>query len=155
MVSCLVLLAGFCFSGPQIGMDMNDFGLGYRVSVTAPTYKAEIVGTDVFMMHDFRKAPQACVDKTCVRYIKSCDEDAKGVRCEYRITWPGLIADGGMVISAANRDALQTAEKEIQKIVYAESGDTKIPLSLMTVVSNRDALRDCPGGVTAAQCNPA
>lgn len=155
MVGCLVLLAGFCFSGTQIGMEMNDFGLGYRVSVTAPTYQAEITGTDVFMMHDFRKASQACADKTCVRYIKTCDEDAKGIRCDYRITWPGLIYDGGVVIAAANREALATAEKQIQKIVYADSGDTKIPLSLMTTVSGRDALQDCPEGVTTAQCNPA
>jgi hypothetical protein len=153
MVSCLVLLAGFCFSGQQIDMHMSDFGLGYSVSVTAPTYKAEFGGTDVLAMHDFRNAPKACVEKTCVRYIKTCDE--AGARCEYRITWPGLISDGGVVISATNREALQIAETEIQKIVYAEGGEAKIPLSRMTVVSDHGALRDCPGGVTAEQCNPA
>ncbi|MGN6147188.1 MAG: hypothetical protein ACTHPD_01475 [Rhizomicrobium sp.] len=154
MAGCLVLLAGFCFTGQHLDMSMQDFGLGYMAQVKAPSYEAEITGTDLLTMHDFRDAPKACVEKTCIRYIKICTDILKNeIRCEYRMTWPDLIADGGIVITAQNRDALAIAEREVRKIVYP--GDVQIPLSEMTVVMGNDALRECPDGMTAAQCNPA
>lgn len=154
MTGCLVLLAGFCFTGPHLDMSMQDFGLGYVARVRTASYTAEIAGTDVLTMHDFRNAPKACVEKTCIRYIKACaDEPENEVRCEYRMTWPGLIADGGIVITARNRDALAKAEREIRKVVYP--GTVQIPLSQMTAAAGEDALKECPAVMTTAQCNPA
>jgi len=153
MAGCLVLLAGFCFTGQHLDMSMQNFGLGYVATVKAGSYDAEIIGTDVLTMHDFRKAPKACAGKVCIRYIKTCTDQAQDVRCEYRMTWPGLIADGGVAITAQNRDALAQAEHEIQKVIYP--GETEIPLSDMTIVLDGDALEDCPAGMTTAQCNPA
>jgi hypothetical protein len=69
------------------------------------------------------------------------------------MTWPDLIADGGIVITAQDRQALAEAERDIQKLIYAD--ETLIPLSKMTVVLGEDALQDCPADMTAAQCNPA
>jgi hypothetical protein len=154
MAGCLVLLAGFCFTGQHLDMSLQNFGLGYVATVKAASYTAEITGTDVLTMHDFRSAPKACAEKACIRYIKTCADTDKGeIRCDYRLTWPGLIADGGIAVTAENRDALAEAEREIRKVVYP--GEAQIPLSQMTTVLDGDALRECPSGMTTAQCNPA
>lgn len=154
MAGCLVLLAGFCFTGQHLDMSMQDFGLGYITRVKAASYTAEIIGTDVLTMHDFRDAPKACVEKTCIRYVKTCADAPKSeIRCEYRMTWPGLVADGSIVVTAQNRDALGMAEQEIRKVIYP--GGTQIPLSEMTTVIGSDALKECPDGMTTTRCNPA
>jgi hypothetical protein len=153
MPSCLLLVAGFCLSGSAVHVDMNDFHMGYNVEIGGPGYKARLGGGDVMTMHDYRKAPQACADGACLRYIKTCTDLAGGaMRCDYRITWAGLIADGGITITADSRAALATAEGEIQKAVYRGETTTFVPLSLLTVTLPESSLKDCPG--EASTCNP-
>ena len=154
MAGCLVLLAGFCFTGPHLDMSLQNFGLGYVANVKTASYTAEIIGTDVLTMHDFRHAPKACAENVCMRYIKICGDTLEGeIRCDYRMTWPGLIADGGITVTAQNRDALAEAERDIRKIVYPS--ETQIPLSQMVTMLGGNALKECPADMTAAQCNPA
>jgi hypothetical protein len=155
MISCLLLMAGFCFSGHDVQAHMTNFGMGYTVEVTTGSYKAEFAGTDVMLMHDYRKAPTACAEGACDRYFKFCaDQTGGAVKCVYHLTWAGLSSDGAIVITAKDHAALATAESEIQNVISPGDKQVKIPLSLMTVLAPSDDIAVCPSDKMPTECNP-
>ncbi len=145
MFNCLVLIAGFCFSGADVQAHMHDFMMGYSAEMTAPGYKAQFGATDVPHLFDYRKAPKACVDGLCVRYLKVCaDQPGGAVSCSYWIAYAGWGGDGGIAVTADSRAALAVAERDIQKTRGPDGGkDVLIPLSALTILSAETDRKDC------------
>jgi hypothetical protein len=145
MFNCLVLIAGFCFSGADVTVHMHDFQMGYSGEVAAPGYKAQFGATDVPHLFDYRKAPKACIDGLCVRYLKVCDDQPGGaVVCSYWMAYAGWSGDGAVLVTADNRAALADAERDIQKTRVLDGGKgVLIPLSALTVLSKEADRNDC------------
>ena len=152
-VACFVLAFGLCFEGKHVKAEAQDFGLGRTLGVTAEHYSVDTAITDVIQMHDFRKSPKACVDGSCIRYHKHCAPAAKGIACDYRLVWPGVLPDGLVTITADDDAALAAAEREVSLIFTRDGKEAKLPFATMTVRSKDDLPPDCPGAAYDA-CDP-
>ncbi|MEJ1969315.1 MAG: hypothetical protein WDN03_11890 [Rhizomicrobium sp.] len=154
-VACLVLIAGLCFEGHTVKAEVANFGLGYSAEVTGEQYVVRTGGTDVVQMHDFRKAPKACADGVCVRYVKSCQPaHPAGIECRYAVVWPGIVPDGGISVTAASAEALATAGREVSIVVERDGKSAKLPLSALDVTADAHTLADCPAGMSFDACDP-
>ena len=142
-VACFVLAFGLCFDGKHVQVTADDFGMGRMLAVTAEHYRVHSAITDVIEMHDFRKSPRACVDDICIRYHKHCVPAEKGITCEYRVVWPGIVPDGLVTITADDDAALDAAEHEVSLAFTREGKTAKLPFSTMTVRDRSEAPPAC------------
>jgi hypothetical protein len=156
LLSCTIAFAGFCFSGIPIGFDGVDAGMGYRVHVETGTYVAESRGADAERPLDWRTAPKACLDDTCLRYWKRCTDAKPGLRCEYTFTGASVGESAyyrAISVTVSNEAALSTAESRIA-IELGEGKDAAmLPLGLLTERSSGEA-PFCPDGLKPAVCRP-
>ena len=155
MIRCMVLVAALCSDAHHVKTQMDNFGLGYVATIIAESYEVHSGATDVIDMHDFRKAPKACVDGTCIRYHKFCAPAAGAkVQCSYRVVWPGIVPDGAVSIVANDRDALTLAEQETSLIVERDGKSARIPFASMTVLAPANMPDACPQNLTFSDCDP-
>ncbi|HEV8014256.1 MAG TPA: hypothetical protein VGP48_01920 [Stellaceae bacterium] len=149
---CLAMLAGFCFHSQNIDAQLQDFGLGYVLTVKTPTYEASTGQTDVIRSFDWRHEPKICAGTNCVRYHIDCAPSAGHVVCDYQIAFVGEVSGGSIRVTAANDADMAKAQGEIS--LWFGSTSPMLALSALPSVAESRPLVPCPTGTDVQLCNP-
>jgi hypothetical protein len=151
-ISCLAILAGFCFHSASLDAQLQDVGVGYALSVKTPGYEATTGQTDVLKSFDWRHEPKLCAGTQCVRYHIDCAPDSGRVVCDYEIAVVGADSSGSIRISAASDADMAKAQGEIS--LWFDSTSPMLALSALPSVPGARPLAPCPTGTDAQLCNP-
>ncbi len=150
-MSCLLIVAAFCFSDAgKVAIDPQSTVARFATVAVGKADVQILLSSDSFGSFDATRMARACDGQTCIAYYRRCEPAGRAVTCSYRFGG-AVYTQPVLVIRAPDQAALAKAEAAIA-IFPGEDRERAVSLRLLSVESRGEPPTCRPEGGRMPKC---